>query len=139
MPAKNLHHDVVRAALIADGWTITDDPLWLQYGGRDLYLDLAAERNTFAAEKEGERIAVEVQSFAKASDIRNLQEATGQYGMYRVVMRKADPQRALFMAVACEVFEGILSEPLGQEMLAEFGIKILIFDPVTQRILRWIP
>ncbi len=29
MPAKDIYHDVVKQALIKDGWTITDDPLRL--------------------------------------------------------------------------------------------------------------
>ena len=45
MPAKDLYHDIVVAALTADGWVITDDPLQLRYQKRDLYVDLAAERS----------------------------------------------------------------------------------------------
>ena len=44
MPAKNIYHDVVLHALLADGWTITHDPLTISYGGRDLFVDLGAER-----------------------------------------------------------------------------------------------
>ena len=43
MPARNVYHDAVIRALVADGWTITDDPLKLEYGDRKLYVDLAAE------------------------------------------------------------------------------------------------
>ena len=53
MPARNLYHDAVVAALEADGWTVTDDPLRRQYAGRDIYVDLGAEQNTLAAEKAG--------------------------------------------------------------------------------------
>ena len=42
MPAKNLYHDAVIRALVADGWTITDDPLKLEYGDRNLYVESAA-------------------------------------------------------------------------------------------------
>ena len=59
MPARNLHHDAVVEALITDGWTITHDPLTISYGGKDLFVDLGAERAALAAEKEGRRIAVE--------------------------------------------------------------------------------
>ncbi|NET52795.1 MAG: hypothetical protein F6K09_30225 [Merismopedia sp. SIO2A8] len=31
--AKDLFHDVVRRALIKDGWDITDDPLFVKAGG----------------------------------------------------------------------------------------------------------
>ena len=36
MPARDFYHDVVKLALIADGWTITHDPLVLQWRSKDL-------------------------------------------------------------------------------------------------------
>ncbi|HVS37935.1 MAG TPA: element excision factor XisH family protein [Gemmataceae bacterium] len=77
MPAKNIYHDAVVEALTADGWTITHDPLRLSFGGKDLFVDLGAERATLGAEREGRRIAVEVQSFLNLSAVRDLQEAVG--------------------------------------------------------------
>ncbi len=50
MPARDTFHDVVKEALIRDGWTITDDPLQLHYGGVNVYVDPSAER-LIAAEK----------------------------------------------------------------------------------------
>jgi|GEM_PF-1516655 len=44
MPAKDLDRDLVRNALIEEGWTITHDPLFLPYGKKDMYVDLGAER-----------------------------------------------------------------------------------------------
>jgi len=44
MSAKNIYHDVVIETLQADGWTVTDDPLHLSFGGRNAYIDLGAER-----------------------------------------------------------------------------------------------
>jgi hypothetical protein len=44
MPRKDAIHDAVRNALIKDGWTITKDPLFLEYGEEDMYVDLGAER-----------------------------------------------------------------------------------------------
>ncbi len=32
MPARDKVHDIVKNALIKDGWTITDDPLTLKFG-----------------------------------------------------------------------------------------------------------
>ncbi|NEN94936.1 MAG: xisH family protein [Moorea sp. SIO3I7] len=42
MPAKDIYHDTVKNALIKDGWTITNDPLSLKIGKKDIYIDLAA-------------------------------------------------------------------------------------------------
>jgi hypothetical protein len=50
MPAKDRYHQTVKNALIKDGWTITNDPLHLRWGNKDMYVDLRAER-LFSAEK----------------------------------------------------------------------------------------
>jgi XisH protein len=61
--ARDIFHDLVKEALIADGWLITDDPLTLLTrieGG--ISTDLGAEK-IIVAEKGVTRIAVEVKSF----------------------------------------------------------------------------
>lgn len=77
MPARNIYHAAVIQALTADGWTITHDPLTISYGGKDLFVDLAAERPAIAAEKEGKRIAVEISSFVNRSPVRDLRKVSG--------------------------------------------------------------
>lgn len=137
MSAKNIYHDAVREALVADGWTVTDDPLSLQYVGRDLFIDLGAEQSTLSAERGTERIAVEIQSFRGASDVRNLEEALGQFMIYRHVLSTADPSRELLMAVAEAVYNDFLSHSFGQSILAAFRVPLIVFDPVTRRINKW--
>lgn len=53
MPARDLYHDAVIRALVADGWEITHDPLTLSFGGRDLYVDLGATHVAIGAERIG--------------------------------------------------------------------------------------
>lgn len=138
MPAKNVYHDAVARALVADGWTITHDPLTLSYGGKDLFVDLGAERMALAAEKEGRRIAVEIQSFLNPSPVRDLQEAVGQYGVYRAVLEETEPDRLPYLAVSRRVYEGILSERFGQLIVARLQLRLLIFDEVQERVVQWI-
>lgn len=137
MPARNIYHDHVLDALQADGWTITDDPYRVTFGDHRLYIDIGAEREVIGAERGADRIAVEVQSFVQASAIRSLQEAAGQYSMYRLVMERVDPQRPLYLAVPDRVQAEVLNDPLGQLMLRELRIKTMVFDEVTRRVLRW--
>jgi XisH protein len=59
--ARNKIHTPVKEALIHDGWTITDDPLYIKVGTLTVFVDLGTER-VFGAEKDGERIAVEVKN-----------------------------------------------------------------------------
>ena len=124
-------------ALTADGWIITDDPLRLAYGKRDVYVDLAAEL-PIAAERDGQRIAVEVKSFSGASNIRELELAVGQFVLYREILVRMDAQRQLYLAVTISIYETLFQEPIGQLMIETQSLRLLIFDPAIGRINRWI-
>lgn len=137
MPAKDTYHDAVRSALVKDGWTITDDPFRLVWGKRDFYVDLGAER-VVAAEKAGNRIAVEVKSFVSASPMHDLELALGQFLLYRSILEEQEPDRALFLAIPREAAE-ILDEPVGQLLISKHLIQAVVFDPHSEEVLRWIP
>jgi hypothetical protein len=138
VPAKNLYHDAVVRALTADGWTVTDDPLTITFGGKDLFVDLGAERVTVAAEKGNRRIAVEIQSFLNRSAVRDLQEAVGQYEVYRAILEETGSDRALYLAVPHRVHEGILTDKFGQLIVKRLGLKLLVFDDEQEKVMQWI-
>ncbi len=137
MPRKDLYHDLVIKALTAEGWRITDDPLKLAYPGRELFVDLGAEL-PIGAEKDNQKIAVEIKSFVGKSDVTDLERALGQYMLYRTVLHKTESDRPLFLAVPILAYEGILSEPLGQLMISTYELQLIVFDDVEGRILQWI-
>lgn len=136
MSARNVHHAAVVEALIADGWTITHDPLRISYGNRNVYVDVGAEK-AIGAEKGDRRIAVEVQSFLGPSDLHDLEAALGQYIFYRTLLAVSEPDRILYMAVRPVVADGILAEPVGRLVLERQQIKTVVFDSATRRIVRW--
>jgi hypothetical protein len=138
VPAKNIYHDTVVRALTADGWTITHDPLTISYGGKDLFVDLGAERLAIAAEKSGQRIAVEVQSFLNRSPVRDLQEAVGQFEIYRAVLEETDPERLLHLAVPRRVYQSLLAEPFGQLIITRLRLRLLVFDEQQEKVVQWI-
>jgi len=138
LPARNIYHDAVVHALTADGWTITHDPLAISYGGRDLYVDLGAEQVTIGAERHGQRIAVEVQSFLSRSPVRDLEEAVGQFEIYRAVLGKNEPDRLLYMAVPKHTYEELLAEQFGQLIVTELHLRVLVFDHRQEKIVQWI-
>jgi hypothetical protein len=138
MPARNIHHAVVVRALTADGWTITHDPYPLSFGGRDLFVDLGAEEATLAAEKEGRRIAVEIQSFLGRSPVRSLEEAVGQYEIYRLLLAATDSGRVLYMAVSVGTYRGVLADQFGQLVVSGLNLHLVVFDEQQERIVQWI-
>lgn len=137
MPGKDVYHDVVLEALESDGWTITDDPLHISYGGKDAYVDLGAER-PIGAVKNGQRIAVEIKSFLGPSEMRDLEVALGQFCLYREVLAEIDADRALFLAVPLYAWKSLFVAPLGQLVIQRYRLQFLVFDEQERRIVQWI-
>jgi hypothetical protein len=135
--SRDLYGEVVKKALTKDGWLITDDPLTLSYGGKDVFVDLGAER-TIAAEKNGERIAVEIKSFVGRSDVKDLRDALGQYVMYRKLLQVLGSERELFLAVSVGIYESIFEPPFGRLFAEEEKVNLIIFDTKKETIERWI-
>jgi len=138
VPARDRFHNQVKNALIQDGWTITHDPLRLQWGVKDMFVDLGAER-LLAAEKGQRKIAVEIKSFVGLSEMEDLEQAIGQYVVYHDVLSRVEPDRELFLAVSEAVFANLFEEPIGRLLLENHRAQLLVFDPQTEVIQRWIP
>lgn len=98
--AKDIYHHTVKTALIKDGWTVTHDPLTLVVGNRSVYVDLGSEK-LFAAEKDRQSIAVEVKSFIRPSPVQDLENALGQYVLYRDLIEESrlHGDRTLYLAI----------------------------------------
>lgn len=137
MPAKDIYHDAVKNALIKDQWTITDDPLVLSIGKKDLFIDLGAKK-LITAEKDEQKIAVEIKSFIGNSQVNDLENALGQYILYYEVLLAKQDQRVLYLAIKESAYQEIFEEPIGQILLNRKIIKLLVFDPKKERILQWI-
>lgn len=137
MAAKDIYHDTVKAALIKDGWTITDDPLSLEIGGRDLFVDLGAEK-LLIANRGSQKIAVEVKSFVSPSPVKDWENALGQYILYEDIMTQQYAERSLYLAIREEVYLTFFSEPIAQIPLKNRRIKLLIFDEIQEVITQWI-
>jgi XisH protein len=135
--AKDIYHSTVRVALEKDGWTITDDPLTLKFGGRSAFVDLGVEK-LFAAEKADKRIAVEVKSFISPSPVKDLEQALGQYIMYSQILERQNFNRLLYLAIPQRVFFDFFSEELPQLMIELNHLKLLVFDSDSQEVLKWI-
>ncbi|MBH8575301.1 XisH family protein [Nostocaceae cyanobacterium CENA369] len=136
MSAKDTFHNAVRSALEKDNWTITHDPLRIKTEDIELYVDLGAER-IIAAQKSGQKIAVEIKSFLGTSAVSEFYIALGQTLTYRTALRIEQPNRILYLAISWDTYRDFFIRKLIQDVIAEHQIKLLIFDPVTKEVLLW--
>jgi hypothetical protein len=134
--AKDIFHNVVRNGLEKEGWLITDDPLEIEVGGVELYIDLGAEQ-LLAAERSGEKIAVEVKSFIATSNISAFHTAVGQFFNYRVALELQESERVLYLAVPLGVYRDFFLKQFVQLVIQRSQLKIIVYDPVHEVIVEW--
>lgn len=135
MSRRDKYHDVVRDALIREGWKITHDPYTFDADPK-VSTDLGAER-LIAAEKVQEKIAVEVKSFVSESQVSELEKAGGQYRLYRRLLQILDPKRTLYLAVPLHAFEEIFKRQVGQIAIEEFEFRLIIYSFLPEEPLQW--
>jgi hypothetical protein len=137
MPKLDIIHNAVKNALIKDGWTITDDPYIIQYRRTTLYVDLGAER-PIAAERDRQKLVVEVKSFVGASKIQDLKEALGQYDIYRYLLEETAPDRKLYLAVGAIAYKSFFNQDVIQLILHKHQLPLIVVDTEIEEITQWI-
>ncbi len=130
MPRLDLYYHQVRHALEKDGWLITHDPFTMTIGKKRLFADLGAE-TLLSAEKQQEKIVVEIKSFVSASIIKDLEQALGQYVLYQKILEVKDPERVLYLAVTTRVARELFTVEIGQLLLDTKSMRVLVFDAET--------
>lgn len=148
MPQKDSIHQAVKQALIKDGWEITADPYVITYGERFLFVDLGAEEseqtealvgNFIGAERANVRIAVEIKELRGQSVIVELEQAIGQYVLYRLLLNRVEPARSLFLAIPDKTYRELFAEPIGELVIRDLPLQLLVIDVESAEVKRWIP
>lgn len=136
MAARDTFHEAVKSALQKDGWCITHDPLYINFAEVEIYIDLGAER-LIAAEKDEEKIAVEIKTFLKPSAISEFHTVLGQFLNYRFALKAEDPDRLLYLAIPLEIHETFFARRFVQLITQEYQLKLIVFEPTKEEIVQW--
>ena len=137
MSRRDVYHDYVKQALVREGWQITHDPLAFK-SDPALSTDLGAER-PIAASRGNKKIAVEIKSFLKGSQVSELEKAMGQYELYRWLLQEVEPDRTLYVAVPVHAYEGIFSQAIGKMVLDKLQMRLIVYPMSGEGALLWIP
>ena len=100
-------------------------------------IDLGAER-LLAAERQDQKIAVEIKSFlASSSTISEFHRALGQFINYRTALKLVEPDRSLYLAIPEETFNGFFQLDFPKNVVQENSLKILVYNIGMQEIVTW--
>jgi len=138
MPAKDIFHDTVKAALQKDGWIVIRENFRVQVDeeGLAMFIDMTAEK-LISVEKEGRKIAVEVKSFQDRSDFYQFHAALGQFLNCRSALRELMPDFIVYLAVPLETYDELFRLRFIQRRVEEYDIKLIIFRPDLEEIVLW--
>lgn len=134
--AKDKYHELVKKALIEDGWTITHDPMVVPSLIADLEVDLGAER-IIGAEKGAEKIAVEVKSFLGKSMLHDFYKAIGQFGFYYLALSEEEPDRMLYLAIPDSAYRFLFKDPIAVQLAEKNGVRLIVYSIENKNIKSW--
>ena len=123
--------------LLKASWTIANDPYFVQFGGIDQYIDIAAEK-LIGAEKGDMRIAVEIKCFTGPSMVAEFHAALGQFLHYRMVLDEKSPGRMLYLAVPLDAFETFFTLGFTRTSVQRHGVHLTVYDPESEALVQWI-
>ena len=68
-----------------------------------------------------------------------LEQALGQYLLYRSLLQRQEPARRLVLALPADAYGTILSTELGRAVREDYALFILVFDADQEVIRQWLP
>ncbi len=134
--ARDKYHFHVREALEKEGWIITHDPYFIRLGKRKAFIDLGAE--IIGAELGNEKIAVEIKTFAGASEVDEFEDALGQFLLYKFALRSKEPDRILYLSMPRDFHRTLFDDFFFIKVLAEYQVRLIIYDYNLNIIEEWI-
>ena len=139
--AKDVYHELVKRALIKEGWLITHDPYILE-NKSDIesikyQIDLGAEK-LISAERDNEKIAVEIKSFLQPSFANEFHSVLGKYLIYNQGLSELDMTRILYLAIPDYAETKIENYPFLQRVIESYKIKIFVYNIENETITTWI-
>ena len=136
--ANDTIHDAVIQALKNDGWHIIREHFSIRYEELEIRVDIVAEQPAVFAEKEGHRILVEIKTFGGRSFMKDLQNAIGQYTIYKNILMLSGLDYELFLAIHETVYEAAFQQKALNQILQLNQVKLLVVDIDSQEVVKWI-
>ena len=101
-----------------------------------MYVDLGAEK-LIAAQKDQQKIAVEIKSFLRVSITSEFHTALGQYLNYQLILENKEADRILYLAVSKDTYTTFFSLLFTQKAIKKYRVNIIVYDPDEEVIIEW--
>lgn len=69
----------------------------------------------------------------------DLEQAIGQYTLYRLLLNKVEPERKLYLGITNEVYDEVFTESIGELVIQNLPLQLVVVNSTTLEIVQWIP
>lgn len=59
--------------------------------------------------------------------------------LYRLLLNRIEPERSLYLAVTDVMYDDIFREPIGEVVIHDLPLQLLVVNREKQEVQRWIP
>lgn len=108
-----------------------------RWKGKTFWPDLGAER-IIAAEREAEKIAVEIKSFTEPIVLHEFYEAIGQYEVYNTALKQLDRERKVVLAIPENIWSNLNTQEFVTAFFAIKSIPYFVYNFEKETIEQWI-
>nr|WP_236117024.1 XisH family protein [Hassalia byssoidea] len=80
-----------------------------------------------------------LKNFEVEKAIADLEQAIGQYVLYRLLLNRVDPEREIYLAISDITYDEIFNEPIGEVVISDLPMQLLVVDVEKIKVKLWIP
>lgn len=91
-----------------------------------------------AAERNGEKIAVEIKSFIGRSNVSDFHTALGQFINYQFALEEFEPDRKLYLAIPLTVYNSFFQRRFTRSVVERTQINLVVYDEKQEVIVQWV-
>jgi len=90
------------------------------------------------AQRENEKIAVEIKSFSGLSDVDDFEDTLGQFLLYKLALVEREPDRVLFLAMPKDYYKSFFDDSFFVQVLKTYLVNLIVYDFRQIKIEQWI-
>lgn len=98
---------------------------------------MAAERR-LAAERNNEKIIIEIKSFVGHSIIQDFKELLGHYMLYLPLLAETASEYKLFVAIDNAIYENDFQHPVIRLSLTKIHVPLIVVETNKEEVVLWI-
>lgn len=83
-------------------------------------------------------LVIEIKEFASVSPMHRLEQALGQYQVYRSYLRQIAPEEQLYLAIDKASYDSLFARKSFQRIVEDYRLALLVVDVPNEEIAQWI-